>query len=67
MDYEWAYTKITRIVSDYNDGDSSMSAVESMRLIEMIVETTNKEHVIVCSNDGTCPICTLFEEATGGQ
>jgi len=62
-DYEWAYERIKRIVDDYEDGESKLTASESMRLIGIIAKT-EEGHTIVCSNDD-CPICTLLEEKKG--
>ena len=64
MDYERAYERIKRIINDYEEDESKLSASESMRLIGIIIRT-EEGHTIVCSNDETCPICTLFEKNKG--
>lgn len=62
--YEWAYEKIKGIVNDYEDGRGKMSVGECARLIGLVIKK-EEEHVIVCSNDETCPICALFKKKKG--
>jgi len=50
MDYEQMYKKIKNITDDYlEDGKSGLSAVESMRLIRIIIRTKEEAKKIECN------------------